>query len=253
MRPRARAKRGLTRTAAAAPQVGGQHWSRVSGPKTAGDASTSSRVTGSRNTAYGLPAACRRAFTATRAKRSGAAAVPLRVRLAGRTEVARGERCVGTGRTVGERPGEHLVEPGEGARPVGPLGHERPAAHLLEPEHEHDVGGAALDGLPGEPERRGARGAVVVHVDDRHAGHADPVEHVLAGGRVAVHVAHVRLLDVAVVDAGVRQGRADRPLAEHVVRLGPARRRERHHPDAEHGHLVTHGEPPPTRPPSCPW
>ena len=59
-------------TAAAAPQVGGQHCSRDRWPKMCGEASTSSTVTGSRNTAYGLCAACRRDLTETCANVSGA-------------------------------------------------------------------------------------------------------------------------------------------------------------------------------------
>ena len=53
-RPCLRANSAETTSAAAAPQVGGQHCSRVSMPKTCGDASTSSTVVGSRNTASGL-------------------------------------------------------------------------------------------------------------------------------------------------------------------------------------------------------
>src|SRR5271157_4273182 len=69
--PLARANSALHKIAAAAPQVGGQHCSRVSGPKIDGDANTSSTVTGSRNTAYGLLAACLRALTATCANTAG--------------------------------------------------------------------------------------------------------------------------------------------------------------------------------------
>ena len=63
--------RGVDGVAAAAPQVGGQHCSLVSGSNTIGAASTSSSVTVLRNTANGLRAACWRAFTEMRAKVSG--------------------------------------------------------------------------------------------------------------------------------------------------------------------------------------
>src|SRR4051812_38144535 len=65
------ANSSLHRIAAAAPHVGGQHCNRVRGPKIAGDANTSSTVTGSRKTAYGLLAACLRALTAIWAKTLG--------------------------------------------------------------------------------------------------------------------------------------------------------------------------------------
>ncbi len=66
--PFARANSSEQITAAAAPQVGGQHCSRVSSPAIRGESSTSVKVTGSRNTAYGLFAAWLRALTATAAK-----------------------------------------------------------------------------------------------------------------------------------------------------------------------------------------
>src|SRR5271165_2287420 len=69
--PLARANSALHKIAAAAPQVGGQHCSRVSGPKISGDASTSFMVTGAVNTAYGLAAACCRDFTEIRANTAG--------------------------------------------------------------------------------------------------------------------------------------------------------------------------------------
>src|SRR5690349_23046285 len=62
---------GVHSTAAAAPQVGGQHIRRVRGSKIIGEPRTSSTVTGSRNTAYGLFAAWARAFTEIFAKVSG--------------------------------------------------------------------------------------------------------------------------------------------------------------------------------------
>src|SRR3954452_22610851 len=70
-RPCLAAYDGETRTAAAAPQVGGQHCRRVSGPKIFGELSTSSSEIGSRKTEYGLLAAWERALTAMRAKTSG--------------------------------------------------------------------------------------------------------------------------------------------------------------------------------------
>ena len=71
-RPWRRTKSSLQMMAAAAPQVGGQHCSRVSGSNTVGEASTSSSVTVWRNTASGLRAACWRALTDMRAKVLGA-------------------------------------------------------------------------------------------------------------------------------------------------------------------------------------
>src|SRR3972149_5867951 len=64
------ANAGEQRPAAAAPQVGGQHWRRVSGSATIGEARTSSTVTGCLKMAYGLLAACLRALLEILAKAS---------------------------------------------------------------------------------------------------------------------------------------------------------------------------------------
>src|SRR6266508_937385 len=68
-----RAKAGEQSTAAAAPHVGGQHWRRVNGSATIGEARTSSTVTGCWKTAYGLLAACLRALLEIAAKAPGPA------------------------------------------------------------------------------------------------------------------------------------------------------------------------------------
>src|SRR5687768_11037223 len=62
------ANSSVHRTAAAAPQVGGQHWYRVSGSNTSGDCITSSRLSSWVKMAYGFFAACLRALTETWAK-----------------------------------------------------------------------------------------------------------------------------------------------------------------------------------------
>ena len=83
---------------------------------------------------------------------------------------------------------------------------QRAGLHLLEAQRDHAVGQPAADRLRGEEQRRRPRRAVVVHVGDRDAGHAELVERAVAGRRVAGHVADEALLDFGVIDPGVLQG-----------------------------------------------
>src|ERR1700735_4672424 len=77
-----------------------------------------------------------------------------------------------------------------------------PFSIFSKPSH-HAVRDAALDELLGHEQRGRSGGAVVVHVVDRDAGHAESVERALAAGRFAVAVADYCLFDLVVGDAGV--------------------------------------------------
>ena len=48
--------------------------------------------------------------------------------------------------------------------------------HLFKPDHEDAIRHAAFDCLATEEQRTRAGGAVVVHIEDRYSGAADPVE-----------------------------------------------------------------------------
>ena len=133
-------------TAAAAPQVGGQHCSRVSGPKMCGEASTSSTVTGSRNTAYGLFAACRRAFTEILAKISGS--VPYCRRRYSRPRRRRTAPASGACVQALDR-ARARRRTGASGRAVGEHRGQRARHHLLEAERERAVDHAAAP--PGGP------------------------------------------------------------------------------------------------------
>ena len=98
------------------------------------------------------------------------------------------------------------------------------------------------------PRRKVQRGragrAVVVDVEDRDAGHAQLVDRPLARGRLTVAVADVALLDLAVVDARVRE-RLGAGLLRHVrvVPVPAARLLELRHADADDVDLVRHRTP----------
>ena len=94
----------------------------------------------------------------------------------------------------------------------------------------------ALDRLAREQQRARARRAVVVDVQHRDPGQAELVDGALAVGRVAVHVAGVRLLDRVVGDAGVLRApsrrppwpsRGSRPPSCRACRTSSSRRRSR--------------------------
>jgi hypothetical protein len=120
----------------------------------------------------------------------------------------------------------------ERVRAVVPLRRQRALLHLLEAEREHALR-ARLDRLPRQEQRRRPRRAVVVHVDDRHAGDAERIQRALPARAVAVDVADVRLLDLLRRHAGVLQRVLHRALRHHVVRVARAGLLELDHADAE--------------------
>src|SRR3546814_15676776 len=93
---------------------------------------------------------------------------------------------------------------------------ERSGQHLLEADRQHAVRRAAFDRLPREPERGRSGRAIIVDVDDRDAGAADPVERRLAGGRIGIDIAGIGLLDLIITDAGIGEREADRLFGHHV-------------------------------------
>ena len=180
------------RTAAAAPQVGGQHWKRVSGSKTSGDA----RISSTRQ---------RLAEQRERVLRRRACAPSPRSWRRSRAWCRTSSGTRGRRRRTSARPAGAWLKPCtrfitldvlvQRVGAVGELGAERALLHLLEADREHALGRAARDRLAREVQRRRAGRAVVVHVDDRDAGEADLVDRRLAAGGVAVDVAGEGLLD----------------------------------------------------------
>ena len=232
--PWCRAKSSDTSTAAAAPHVGGQAMSRVITPSiSTGEASTSSTDH--------LLAEQRERIARRVPARLGAdlreglhrRAVLLHVRESGAAEVADRERNL---RMADQRVGL-AVECIEGRGAVGELGGERARRHLLEAHGERAIDGPGRHRLPGEEQRRRAGRAVVVDVDDRDAGHADTVERLLPGRRVAVDVAGVRLLHVAVRGCGRRR-------APRAPRARPSRRTFRSRPASRTGSCRRRRRPP---------
>ena len=78
-----------------------------------------------------------------------------------------------------------------------------PLRHLLDAVHEHGVVLAGSDRACREHERGATARAPGFHVDDRHAGHAHRVEHLVARGDARVHGAAERGLEAAATDAGI--------------------------------------------------
>src|SRR3546814_3799030 len=119
---------------------------------------------------------------------------------------------------------------------------ERSGQHLLEADRQHAVRRAAFDRLPREPERGRSGRAIIVDVDDRDAGAADPVERRLAGGRIGIDIAGIGLLDLIITDAGIGEREADSLFGHHVPILALAGLGVRDHADAGNtgsGHNIT--------------
>src|SRR3546814_6345489 len=70
---------------------------------------------------------------------------------------------------------------------------ERTGKHLFEPDREHAIGAAERDQLARGKERGRSGRAIIVDVDDRNVGAADPVDRRLARGRIAIHRQSTRL------------------------------------------------------------
>jgi hypothetical protein len=117
---------------------------------------------------------------------------------------------------------------------------ERAGHHLLEAQRQRTVHRTGFDGLACEEQRRRSGRAIVVHVRDRDARHADAIERLLSGRGVAVDIPDIRLLHVRIRDAGVIERIDGGGGAHHVVRLARARLRERNDPDPCHEDLLTH-------------
>jgi len=134
----------------------------------------------------------------------------------------------------------HVDELVERVRSIGPLRRQGTGFHLLEPDDDHALGEAARDRLRTEHQRGAAGGAVVVDVEHRDAGEAELVDRALAAGRIAVHVAGVRLLHL--IEGDLRVG--ERGLAglrrHHVILLALAGLGEGDHPDADDIYFAWH-------------
>ncbi|MNJ27332.1 hypothetical protein D3C77_218350 [compost metagenome] len=163
-------------------------------------------------------------------------AILLHVGVAGPGELANGRGQLGhahqvVGQIQGALGGRGAVAPGR---------FQRTGVHLLEAKRQGAVHRAALHRLAGQEQGAGAGGAVVVDIDQRNAGHADPVQGFLPAGGVAIHIACIGLLDMLEFQAAVGQGQADRLLAHHIVGLVGARLLERDHAHASHEYFVAH-------------
>ena len=147
-------------------------------------------------------------------------AVLVHVRLAGTAEVANGQRDFRMTHKLGGGPVKLL----ERCRPVLELGLDGSGGHLLEAQGQHALGGTAFDRLARQEQRRRAGGAIVVDVDDGDATHAHRVERPLAAGGIAIHIAHIGLLDHGVFDAGIGHlHRLHAVCRRHVDRIDDAR------------------------------
>ncbi len=122
-----------------------------------------------------------------------------------------------------------LGDAGREAQPLGPQGEERrrggeaglllprleerraddPLGHLLRAEHEDGVVLPGPDGGRREHQGGAAAGAARLDVDDRHARHAEPAKHLVAGRHAAVGGAAERSLEAALADARLSQRGAD--------------------------------------------
>ncbi|MNE41289.1 hypothetical protein D3C80_1353510 [compost metagenome] len=90
-------------------------------------------------------------------------------------------------------------------RSVIPVAFEGTRLHLLKTERKRALHRTAFHRLAGQIQRAGARGAVIVDVNDRYPAQADVIQRRLATGGVAVHITGIRLLDQAIVQVCILQ------------------------------------------------
>ena len=95
--------------------------------------------------------------------------------------------------------------------------------HLLKAHGDGALHHAALHSLTRQEQGAGAGGAIVVDVENRDACQAHTVDGGLACRGVAIHIAHIGLLDFGVVDTGIVECQTCR-LGAHLV-VGGARAR----------------------------
>ena len=117
---------------------------------------------------------------------------------------------------------------------------ERARPHLLEADRKRAFGFARQHRLPGEVQRRRARGAVVAGIGDRDPADADTIEGALARTGIGEHEAREGLVDELVVDARVGEGGADGGLGHHVVGIALPRAPEGHHSHSGDDHVRIH-------------
>ncbi len=116
---------------------------------------------------------------------------------------------------------------------VGEHGPQCTRIHLLEAQRQGTIDHAGLDRLPREKQRRGTRGAIVVHVDDGHTRHAESIHRGLPGSRVTVHVADVYLADLIVGDTRIVQRQPRGRLPHDIVAVTRSRFGEWNHPHTD--------------------
>ena len=101
--------------------------------------------------------------------------------------------------------------------------------------------------LPGEEQGRGAGSAVVVDVHDGDASQAEPIQGGLAGGGIAVHIAHVGMANIAVLEPRVFNGQTCGGLPHNGVVVALTGLGKGNHADAgnfygrSHGRLLSSG------------
>lgn len=78
--------------------------------------------------------------------------------------------------------------------------------HLFKAHNHHTIRHSMLDHVPRHMQACRAGGAVVVDIVDWDLRHAKLIEDTLAAGRVAIAVAGDPLVDIVVVDLGVKEG-----------------------------------------------
>jgi hypothetical protein len=102
-------------------------------------------------------------------------------------------------------------------------------------EDEHGVVLAGPDGGGRQHQGGATAGTTRLHVDDRHAGHAEPAEDLVTGGYAAVGGAAEGGLESALADPGLPQGAAH---GEHAHVGG---RHAVETPEGVHAHPGDHG------------
>ncbi|MNZ83711.1 hypothetical protein D3C78_1024480 [compost metagenome] len=134
----------------------------------------------------------------------------------------------------------HFMALAVGDRTVEPVRLQGTGLHLFEAEGQRAIHRAAFHRLARQVEGGRAAAAVVVDVDHRDTGQAHLIQRRLAAGGVAVHIPGIRLLDLAVIHAGVLQGLADGLRAHFDVGPALARLGKWNHADTGDKYFLRH-------------
>ena len=112
--------------------------------------------------------------------------------------------------------------------------------HLLKADGQRALHTARSHRLTCQKKRSGARRAVVVDIENRHARHTNRIRCTLTGAGIAVDIPRINLLYGTVVKMRILQGGAHRLRAHHVVQKACTRHGEGDHAHTRNKNITGH-------------